>query len=208
MNSTMMACIAMAIGALAVISGCQTEVVTPVVVTRVAVEPGEASVSQGSAFRLTATVFDEFDESLSEAAVEWSSEDPTIVSVEVDGAAQALSPGSTLVWARFNGVSGSAAVTVMPSLNCSHKGKDEKGKKGKDDDDDDDDDKDDDDDDSDDDDNDDDDDDQDDDDQDDDDGDEDDDDEGDGDDDDEARCALPAIYDALMSLASDVAATR
>ena len=195
MNSTMMACIAMAVGALAVISGCQTEVVTPVVVTRVAVEPGEASVSQGSAFRLTATVFDEFDESLSEAAVEWSSEDPTIVSVEVDGAAQALSPGSTLVWARFNGVSGSAAVTVMPSLNCSHKGKGKKGENGQDDDDD----EDDDDDDSDDDDSEDD----------DDDGDkDDDDDEGDGDDDDEARCALPAIYDALMSLASDVAATR
>lgn len=180
----MIACLAMAVGALAVISGCQTEVVTPVVVTRVAVEPGEASVSQGSAFRLTATVFDEFDESLSEAAVEWSSEDPTIVSVEADGAAQALSPGATLVWARFNGVSGSAAVTVMPSLNCSHKEKDQKGKKGKDDNDDDDDD------------------------QDEDDGDEDDDDEGDGDDDDEARCALPAIYDASMSLASDVAATR
>ena len=191
----MMACIAMAVGALAVISGCQTEVVTPVVVTRVAVEPGEASVSQGSAFRLTATVFDEFDESLSEAAVEWSSEDPTIVSVEADGAAQALSPGSTLVWARFNGVSGSAAVTVMPSLNCSHKGKGKKGENGQDDDDD----EDDDDDDSDDDDSEDD----------DDDGDkDDDDDEGDGDDDDEARCALPAIYDASMSVASDVAATR
>jgi len=191
----MMACIAMAVGALAVISGCQTEVVTPVVVTRVAVEPGEASVSQGSAFRLTATVFDEFDESLSEATVAWSSEDPTIVSVEADGAAQALSPGSTLVWARFNGVSGSAAVTVMPSLNCSHKGKGKKGENGQDDDDD----EDDDDDDSDDDDSEDD----------DDDGDkDDDDDEGDGDDDDEARCALPAIYDASMSLASDVAATR
>jgi hypothetical protein len=200
MNSTMMACMARAVGALAVISGCQTEVVTPVLVTRVAVEPGEASVSQGSAFRLTATVFDEFDESLKEAAVAWSSEDPTIVSVEADGAAQALSPGSTLVWARFNGVSGSAEVTVMPSLNCSHKGKDEKGKKGNDDDDDDDDEDDDDDNDDDDDD------------QDDDDGDvdedEDDDDEGDGDDDDEAQCALPTTYDLSVSLASDVAATR
>jgi hypothetical protein len=185
MNSTMMAHIAMAVGALAVISGCQTEVVTPVLVTRVAVDPGEASVSQGSAFRLTATVFDEFDESLSEAAVEWSSEDPTIVSVEADGTAQALSPGSTLVWARFNGVSGSAAVTVMPSLNCSHKGKGKKGKKDDDDDEDDD---------------------NQDDDSDDDDSDDDDSGDDDGDDDDEARCALPAIYDASMSLAS--AATR
>jgi hypothetical protein len=131
--------VGMAVGMLTAMSGCQQEVVTPVIVTRVTVEPGQAVVPQGASLQFTATVFDEFDESLDQAAVVWSSEEPQVVSVAADGAARAVGSGSSLVRASFNGVSGSALVTVLPSPECSSsKGKGGGKNKHADDDDDDD----------------------------------------------------------------------
>src|SRR5687768_739173 len=113
MNGKAMVRVGMAAGVLMALPGCHREVVTPVVVTRVTVEPGQASVPQGDGLLFTATVFDELDRSLDQAEVVWSTGAPQVVSVESNGAARARSPGSTLVRATFNGVSGSALVTVV-----------------------------------------------------------------------------------------------
>jgi Bacterial Ig-like domain (group 2) len=118
-NGSAMVRVGIAVGMLTVISGCHMEVVTPVIVTKVTVEPGQAVVPQGDNLQFTATVFDEFDEPLNQAEVVWSSERPQVVSVAADGAARALAWGSSLVRASFDGVSGSALVTVLPSPDCS-----------------------------------------------------------------------------------------
>ena len=119
MNGSAMVRVGIAVGMLTAVSGCHKEVVTPVIVTRVTVEPGQAVVPQGASLQFTATVFDEFDESRNQAEVVWSSERPQVVSVAADGAARALAWGSSLVRASFDGVSGSALVTVLPSPDCS-----------------------------------------------------------------------------------------
>jgi uncharacterized protein YjdB len=139
MNGSAMVRVGIAVGMLTAISGCHKEVVTPVIVTRVTVEPGQAVVPQGDTLQFTATVFDEFDESLNQAEVVWSSEKPQVVSVAADGAARALASGSSLVRASFEGVSGSALVTVLPSPDCSSSNGGGRGRHNNDDDDDDDD---------------------------------------------------------------------
>jgi hypothetical protein len=123
-----------AAGMLTALFGCHTEVVTPVVVTKVTVEPGQAIVLPGDSLQFTATVFDELGQSFAQAVVVWSSGAPQVVSVETDGVASALAPGFTLVRASFNGVSGSATVTVMPTPACA--GPSERHKDRRDDDDD------------------------------------------------------------------------
>lgn len=121
--------------------GCQTELVTPVTVDRVTVDPVEVRIAEGDAVQFSAAVFGEDDASLSAAAVAWSSDRPDIVAVEPDGTARALSEGSARVTASFNGVSGWSRVIVLSSADCaSARGRDDdrgKGKKDKDDDDDD-----------------------------------------------------------------------
>jgi hypothetical protein len=121
MNGRSMARVGMGAGVLMAMSGCHTEIVTSVTVTKVTVEPGQAVVPQGDGLQFTATVFDDLDQALDQAAVEWSSGAPGVVSVEADGAAHALSPGFTLVKASFNGVSGTAWVTVVSVPACSPK---------------------------------------------------------------------------------------
>jgi hypothetical protein len=123
------------VGMLMTLAGCHREVVTPVIVSRVTVEPGQASVPQGNRLQFTATVFDELDRPLRQAEVVWSTGAPQVVSVETGGTARALSPGSTLVRASFNGVSGSALVTVEPDCSLPMAGsKKRDGGKGDDDD--------------------------------------------------------------------------
>jgi hypothetical protein len=125
--------------------GCRTELVTPVTVGRVTVDPVEISISLGDAVQFTAAVFDEYDASLPSVAVAWSSNRPHVVAVESDGSATALRAGSARVSASVDGVSGSSGITVISSTDCSPLGAGGKGKrkdkdKVKDDDDDDDDD--------------------------------------------------------------------
>ena len=139
MNGSAMVHVGIAVGVLTAMSACHKEVVTPVIVTRVTVEPGQAVVPQGDSLRFTATVFDERDQALYRAAVVWSSEKPQVVAVAADGAARSLASGSSLVRASFNGVSGSALVTVSPSPDCQPSNRGRRDRQGDDDDDDDDD---------------------------------------------------------------------
>ena len=138
MNGRIVVRVGMAVGMLAALFNCSKEVVTPVTVTRVMVEPGQAVVPRGDDLQFTATVFDELDESLHQVAVVWSSEMPQVVSVAPDGTARALAAGSSLVKASFNEVSGSALVTVLPSPDCLPSTERKKKNHGDDDDDDDD----------------------------------------------------------------------
>jgi hypothetical protein len=108
----------MAVGLLTALLACQTEVVTPVVITRIQVDPGQAIVPEGDGLQFTATVFDDLDQAFEQAAVVWSSAAPRVLSVEADGAARALAPGVTRVRASLSGVSGTALVTVMSTPAC------------------------------------------------------------------------------------------
>ncbi|MEX2471177.1 MAG: Ig-like domain-containing protein [Gemmatimonadota bacterium] len=107
----------MALGSMGVASGCQTEVVTPVVASSVVVAPDDAGIVEGEDLQFTATVIDEFDQPVVLAVVTWSTDNPSIVRVDPDGRAYGLAPGSTLVWATFNGTSGSALMTVAPAVD-------------------------------------------------------------------------------------------
>jgi hypothetical protein len=130
-------------------SGCETEFVTLLVPAGVMVAPHQADLSQGDDLQLTASVLDEASQAIAQAQVEWSAENRSVVQVDPDGRARGIGPGATLVWATFNGVAGSASITVVSSADCvssatepndgSKRKKDDKGNKSHDDEDDDDD---------------------------------------------------------------------
>jgi hypothetical protein len=101
--------------AAAAMQSCQKETVTSVVVTEVIVEPAEASVVAGEDLSFSAVVVDENDALLNGATVAWSTDDALIISVDAQGRADAISAGSTRVVATYQGVAGSASVTVQPA---------------------------------------------------------------------------------------------
>lgn len=118
MTRTPLALAVLASGSLGISSGCRTEIVTPVVASSVVVAPERASIVEGEDLHFTATVIDEFDQAMVQAVVTWSTSDRSIVHVDSDGRAWGLAPGTTLVWASFNGTSGSALMTVTPFPEC------------------------------------------------------------------------------------------
>ena len=86
-----------------------------VTATSVRVRPPEISTVEGAEVQFTAEVFDERDQGLDSAPVEWSSDDPSIVTIDETGRARALRPGSTRIRASFNEVTEFAPVTVVPA---------------------------------------------------------------------------------------------
>lgn len=117
MHRTKLAGAFLALGALTA-TGCETEIVTPLVAALIVVDPHEADLSPGDDLQLTATVFDEASRSITRAEVEWTADDQSVVSVDSGGRARAVAPGATLIWATFEGVAGSASITVHPSAEC------------------------------------------------------------------------------------------
>jgi hypothetical protein len=96
------------------VSACTSEEIVLVSITSVEVVPANVNAVQGDRLQLTATVHDARNGELTSVVVEWRSDDPSIASVDANGVLTAHAPGTVLVHATFQGVSGSATVVVLP----------------------------------------------------------------------------------------------
>ena len=105
--------------ALLLVQACTTREVIGVVIGSVIVTPDIASLLEGESLAFTASVTDERGVSLGTAVVEWSSDEPTVLSIGPDGMAAALLRGTATIRADFQGVSGQAIVTIIPAPQIS-----------------------------------------------------------------------------------------
>jgi hypothetical protein len=104
--------LACALAASFLVLSCTSEEVLMVAVSSVEVSPRNVNAVQGDEVQLTATVLDDESVEVPAAEVLWRSDDATIASVDETGVLVAHSPGTVLVHASFEGVSGSATVVV------------------------------------------------------------------------------------------------
>ncbi len=80
----------------------------------VEVQPSSLTILEGEALRLTAQVKDAFGQSLPGGTVTWSSDAPSVFSIDSTGMGEALAPGRATVWATLLGTRGSGSVSVEP----------------------------------------------------------------------------------------------
>src|SRR5438045_1686760 len=87
-------------------------------VATVEVTPPTATVPVGQTVQLTATPQDSTDAPLPDRPVTWTSDNPAIVSVDVNGLATGKTPGSATITATSEGKSGVSyiSVTEIPSV--------------------------------------------------------------------------------------------
>lgn len=85
--------------------------------TSVSVSPTTASISTGSTeqFKATATYSDGSTADVTSSAT-WAAKSQSVASVNTGGLAKGVAPGSTTVTATFSGMSGSATLSVAPTL--------------------------------------------------------------------------------------------
>lgn len=98
-------------------SGTSTITVTPTPapVATVTVAPLTASVVAGGTQQLTATTSDAAGNALTGRAVSWSSNAPSVATVNAStGLVSAVSPGTATITATSEGQSGTAAITITP----------------------------------------------------------------------------------------------
>ena len=90
--------------------------VTPVA-TRIAITPASATLTSiGQTVQLTARVFDQNDNALTDATVAWTSGNTGVASVSSGGLVTAVSSGTTRITARSGNVSQGAEVKVMQTV--------------------------------------------------------------------------------------------
>lgn len=99
---------------LAALTGCEQTAVTVLPVAVVDVAPSQLSIVQGDHETLSATPRTSDGRPLAGRSVEWSSDDPGIAAVDAQGEVEGVGPGDTQVQATADGVTGSAALTVLP----------------------------------------------------------------------------------------------
>ncbi|MEN6514369.1 Ig-like domain-containing protein [Methanoculleus sp.] len=83
---------------------------------RIAVSPSDFTIAAGSTLSLTATVYDQYGYAMPEVKVTWESSDETVGTIDACGLFTALEDGEVTLTASAGGISGSACVTVDPSL--------------------------------------------------------------------------------------------
>ncbi|MFO8174904.1 MAG: filamin/ABP280 repeat domain-containing protein [Longimicrobiales bacterium] len=105
---------AVALGVVALAYACTIRDITEVPVASIEVQPSSLTVLEGESQNLTARVMDEFGNTLPDGAVTWSSDDPTVFSIDGSGKGTALAPGQATVWATLSGTRGSGTVSVEP----------------------------------------------------------------------------------------------
>ncbi len=105
---------AVALGVVALAQACTIRDITEVPVASVEVEPSFLTVLEGDSRNLTARVRDEVGKTLPNGAVTWSSDNPTVLSIDGSGKVTALAPGQATVWATLSGTRGSGTVSVEP----------------------------------------------------------------------------------------------
>jgi hypothetical protein len=93
-------------------TSCTSEQIVMVEPSFVAVTPADVSAVPGDQIQLVGAVHDDEDHALTGAALEWSSSDTSIASVDAGGLVTARSPGEVTIRARFGDVTGEAVVEV------------------------------------------------------------------------------------------------
>jgi hypothetical protein len=97
---------------LTVMHACQDVSVTAVDVASVAVSPAQAILFVGDTTRLSAVPRDQSGATLQDRSVTWTSQDPSVASVNASGLVEARGPGQTSITASSGGVQGTASVEV------------------------------------------------------------------------------------------------
>lgn len=94
------------------VSGTATLTVTAAALVSIAVTPSSPSAAAGATqqFTATGTFTDNSQHDLGSAA--WTSSNTTVATIDSNGLAMALAPGSTIITAASNGISGSVTLTV------------------------------------------------------------------------------------------------
>lgn len=95
------------------IAGCTSENVTAVTVASVTVAPATVNAVEGQRHELSASVVDDQGQSLPGAVVEWTSDDPTVATVDSTGTVEARSAGTVEIRATFQEAWGSATIRVF-----------------------------------------------------------------------------------------------
>ena len=99
--------------------GSLTLTVVPGAAASVTVSSPTATPQAGEAVQLTTVVRDRYGNLVPGATVGWSTSDARIATVSASGLLQALAPGSVVVTASTNGVSGPLMLTVLPGAVAS-----------------------------------------------------------------------------------------
>ena len=106
--------VGLASGLLLFAHACTMREITVVQVGSIEVQPSSVALLEGETTRLTAQVKDEFGQSLPAGTVTWSSDAPSIFSIDSTGVGEALASGNATVWATLSGTRGSGHVSVQP----------------------------------------------------------------------------------------------
>lgn len=99
-------------GIVAATAGDEQDIYIPVEPSRIEVQPNPATVLVSETVTMTATVYDEENNELTDVVISWSIEDESIASINQDGLVTGLSAGETIVNATSDGVNGSAMLVV------------------------------------------------------------------------------------------------
>ncbi|MGE0158632.1 MAG: Ig-like domain-containing protein [Gemmatimonadales bacterium] len=99
--------------AIACVTACTSEEIVMVEPSFVAVTPADVSAIEGEQVQLVGAVHDDRRNALVGPALEWSSADSSIASVDAHGLVTARSPGEVAIRARFDDVTGEAKVVVL-----------------------------------------------------------------------------------------------
>ncbi|MGW8265239.1 MAG: Ig-like domain-containing protein, partial [Longimicrobiales bacterium] len=103
-----------AVGIVAFAFACTIRDVTEVPVGSVVVLPSSVTLLEGETRQFTAQAKDGLGRNLPSGAVTWSSDAPSVFTVDGNGNGEALAVGQTTVWASLDGTLGSATVMVEP----------------------------------------------------------------------------------------------
>jgi hypothetical protein len=106
--------IGVALGVVAVAFACTIRDITEVPVGSVVVQPSSVTVLEGETQQFTAQAKDAQGRNLPSEAVIWSSDAPTVFSIDAKGNGQALTVGQATVWATLDGTRGSGSIRVDP----------------------------------------------------------------------------------------------
>lgn len=95
-----------------VLTSCESVSVTSVEVASVVVEPMRGTLAPGTTLQLAATALDASERPLLDRTVSWSSDDPSVASVDPSGLVTAHREGEVLIRAASGGIEGTAAIEV------------------------------------------------------------------------------------------------
>ncbi|MEZ4417614.1 MAG: fibronectin type III domain-containing protein [Gemmatimonadota bacterium] len=95
-----------------VFSACDDVSVNTLPVSSIEIAPRSVEIAVGEVVQLTATAYSGDGSAVSGPALNWSSSDPAVASVDASGRVTGLAPGTVAVTATGSGVAGSAAVSI------------------------------------------------------------------------------------------------